>query len=183
MVLAIPAHDIVDPLFYDLSGGSDANGREPMGEQTALIVKRPKRKEKGMDHSLLLEHAADALKTPRLVPFSKGSINSQQHQPGTKPLASEYWTTSMFKPLQQGLHVWNITHTIVSGAHLGVIVLLPAFYRMELSLTPIQVLVKLGNTMCVHVCACAYVCMCVNMCVFVYMCIYLHACMRARVYM
>lgn len=52
------AHDMVDPFFNDLSGGSDANGREPMGEQTALIVKRPKRKEKGMAHSLLLEYAA-----------------------------------------------------------------------------------------------------------------------------
>lgn len=56
------AHDMVDPFFNDLSGGSDANGREPMGEQTALIVKRPKRKEKGMAHSLLLEYAADALR-------------------------------------------------------------------------------------------------------------------------
>lgn len=57
MVLAIPAHDMVDPFFYDSSGGSDANARETMGEQTALIVKKPKRKEEGMDHNLLIEHA------------------------------------------------------------------------------------------------------------------------------
>lgn len=88
----------------------------------------------------------------------------------------------MFKPLQQGLHVWNITHTIVSGAHLGVIVLLPGFYRMEQSLTPIQVQVKLGNTMCVHVYVhtCAW-CMCIS----VHVCVrvYVHACMCAHVYM
>lgn len=92
MVLAIPAHDMVDPFFYDSSGGSDANGREPMGEQTALIVKRPKRKEEGMDHNLCLEHAPMTLRPlvwfhslipssanlePRLWQVNKGKINVQ----------------------------------------------------------------------------------------------------------
>lgn len=93
MVLAIPAHDMVDPFFYDSSGGSDANGREPMGEQTALIVKRPKRK---MDHNLRLEHAPMPLRPlawfhslrvllipsstnlePSLWQVNKGKINVQ----------------------------------------------------------------------------------------------------------
>lgn len=80
------AHDMVDPFFNDLSGGSDANGREPMGEQTALIVKRPKRKEKGMAHSLLLEHAWFHSLRVLLIPSSTNlepslwQVNIGQHQ-------------------------------------------------------------------------------------------------------
>lgn len=51
-----------------------------MVEQTVpLRVKRPKRKKKGSDHSLLLEDAASDLKISHLVPLFKVSIASQKH--------------------------------------------------------------------------------------------------------